>query len=125
MNENTGSNDDVPVPEFARQSHHPSAVAMACTLSNLELLYLLIDTGASVDLADEDGETPLLIAIRNQFTEGARVLITQGHANVNLPEKVNGWTPLIVAGKTSGSESFMQGINTHVTFVILSNGRVL
>ncbi|KAI7873728.1 GDPD-domain-containing protein [Lichtheimia hyalospora FSU 10163] len=96
-NGNTGSNDDVPVPEFARQSHHPSAVAMACTLSNLELLYLLIDTGASVDLADEEGETPLLIAIRNQFTEGARVLITQGHANVNLPEKVNGWTPLIIA----------------------------
>lgn len=98
---------------------------MACTLSNLELLYLLIDTGASVDLADEDGETPLLIAIRNQFTEGARVLITQGHANVNLPEKVNGWTPLIVAGKKSGSEkSFMQG-GRYSCDICNSNGRVL
>lgn len=87
------------VPDFARLSHHPSAVAMACSLANLNLLTLLIDKGASVDLADEDGETAMTLAIRNGFSEGVRVLIERGHANVNLAEKVNGWTPLIVAGK--------------------------
>ncbi|KAL0084112.1 hypothetical protein F4703DRAFT_1612562 [Phycomyces blakesleeanus] len=48
-------------------------------------------------MADEDGETPLLIAIRNQFTEGVKALIEQGHARVNHADKINGWTPLIVA----------------------------
>ncbi|KAI9278328.1 Glycerophosphoryl diester phosphodiesterase family-domain-containing protein [Phascolomyces articulosus] len=85
------------IPEFARLSHHPSAVAMACGQSNLELLTMLIDNGAQVDLADEDGETALHIAVRTHFTEGVRALITRGHANVNLPEKINAWTPLIIA----------------------------
>ena len=72
---------------------------MACVQSNLELLNLLIDKGAKVDLADEEGETALHIAVRNHFTEGVKALITRGHANVNLPEKINAWTPLIIAGK--------------------------
>ena len=91
-----GENDTI--PEFARLSHHPSAAAIACGQSNLELLNLIIDTGVQVDLADEDGETALHIAIRTHFADGVRALITRGHANVNLPEKVNAWTPLIVAG---------------------------
>lgn len=70
---------------------------MACSISNLDLLQLLLQHGASVDLADDDGETAMLIAIRNQFTEGVRALI-QRHANVNLPEKLNKWTPLMVTG---------------------------
>lgn len=70
---------------------------MACSISNLDLLQLLLQHGASVDLADDDGETAMLIAIRNHFTEGVRALI-QRHANVNLPEKLNKWTPLMVTG---------------------------
>ncbi|KAG0173029.1 Glycerophosphocholine phosphodiesterase [Apophysomyces sp. BC1034] len=89
--------DEETIPEFARSSHHPSPVAIACNLSNLDLLRLLIDKGASVDLPDDDGETALLFAIRNNFSEGVHALITQGHAEVNLAEKVNGWTPLITA----------------------------
>lgn len=72
---------------------------MACSISNLELLQLLLKHGASVDLADDDGETAMLIAIRNHFTEGVHALI-QNRANVNLPEKVNKWTPLMVTGKS-------------------------
>ncbi|KAI9024269.1 Glycerophosphoryl diester phosphodiesterase family-domain-containing protein [Phycomyces nitens] len=85
------------IPDFVRSSHHPSSVATACKLSNLKLLELLIERGASVDMADEDGETALLIAIRNQFIEGVKALIEQGHASVNHADKINGWTPLIVA----------------------------
>ncbi|KAG2220854.1 hypothetical protein INT45_010916 [Circinella minor] len=96
-NGNGVTNNNDSIPEFARLSHHPSAVAMACAQSNLELLNLLIDNGAKVDLADEDGETALHIAVRTHFTEGVRALITRGHANVNLPEKINAWTPLIIA----------------------------
>ncbi|CEI98175.1 hypothetical protein RMCBS344292_12291 [Rhizopus microsporus] len=85
------------LPDFARSLHHPSSVALACKLGNLDLLKLLISKGASSDLADEDGETPLLFAIRSHFVEGVKVLIDQGCVNVNLPEKINGWTPLMVA----------------------------
>ncbi|KAI9498524.1 Glycerophosphoryl diester phosphodiesterase family-domain-containing protein [Zychaea mexicana] len=91
------TSDNEQIPEFARLSHHPSVVAMACAQSNLDLLNLLIDNGVQVDLADEDGETALHIAIRTHFTDGVRALISRGHANVNLPEKINAWTPLIIA----------------------------
>lgn len=85
------------LPDFARSFHHPSSVALACKLGHLELLKLLISKGSSVDLADEDGETPLLFAIRSHFVDGVKVLIDQGHVDVNLAEKINGWTPLMVA----------------------------
>ncbi|KAI7861536.1 Glycerophosphoryl diester phosphodiesterase family-domain-containing protein [Spinellus fusiger] len=85
------------VPDFVQASHHPSSVATAAKLSNLELLKLLLEKGASADLSDEDGETALLIAIRNHFKEGVQALIQQGHANVNQAEFINDWTPLMVA----------------------------
>ncbi|KAL7316663.1 Glycerophosphocholine phosphodiesterase [Mucor circinelloides] len=91
------SNENEPLPDFARSLHHPSSVALACKLGNLELLKLLISKNASVDLADEDGETPLLFAIRSHFLDGVKVLIYEGHVDVNLAEKVNGWTPLMIA----------------------------
>ncbi|KAK4515235.1 uncharacterized protein ATC70_002845 [Mucor velutinosus] len=91
------ANENEPLPDFARSLHHPSSVALACKLGNLELLKLLISKNASVDLADEDGETPLLFAIRSRFLEGVKVLIYEGHVDVNLAEKVNGWTPLMIA----------------------------
>lgn len=89
------------VPEFARFSHHPSSVALACSIGNDKLLRLLISKGAAVDLADEDGETALHIAVRKNFVQGVRSLIEYGHANVNLAEKINAWTPLMVAGTSS------------------------
>lgn len=91
------TNENELLPDFARSLHHPSSVALACKLGNLELLKLLIDKNASVDLADEDGETPLLFAIRSHFLDGVKVLIYDGHVDINLAEKVNGWTPLMVA----------------------------
>lgn len=92
------------LPDFARSLHHPSSVALACKLGNLELLKLLISKGASVDLSDEDGETPLLFAIRSNFLEGVNVLIQQGHVDLNLAEKVNGWTPLMIAAMNGFKE---------------------
>jgi glycerophosphodiester phosphodiesterase len=95
--ESVVSSDVDILPDFARSLHHPSSVALACKLRNLELLRLLIAKGASVDLADEDGETPLLFAIKSHFTEGVHVLVHDGHVDVNLAEKISGWTPLMIA----------------------------
>ncbi|CAO3590163.1 unnamed protein product [Absidia cylindrospora] len=83
--------------DFTLSSHHPSPVAMAVELKNISLLHLLIEKGASVDIADEDGETALLLAIRNGFVDGVKLLIETGHADVNHSEKINGVTPLMVA----------------------------
>jgi glycerophosphodiester phosphodiesterase len=89
-------------PDFTLSSHHPSPVAMAVELKNIALLDLLIEKGASVDIADDDGETALLLAIRNGFLDGVKILIELGHANVDHSEKINGVTPLMVAGKANG-----------------------
>lgn len=72
---------------------------MAVELKNVSLLQLLIEKGASVDIADEDGETALILAVLNGFTEGVKLLLDIGHASINHTEKINGATPLIVAGK--------------------------
>ncbi|KAG2205684.1 Glycerophosphoryl diester phosphodiesterase family-domain-containing protein [Mucor mucedo] len=104
LSDDDSSIEDDLLPDFARSLHHPSSVALACKLGNLDLLKLLISKQASVDLADEDGETPLLFAIRSNFLEGVRVLIQQGHVDLNLAEKVNGWTPLMIAAMNGFKE---------------------
>lgn len=71
---------------------------MAVELKNASLLQLLIEKGATVDIADDDGETALILAVRNGFIEGVKILIDAGHASINHTEKINGATPLIVAG---------------------------
>ncbi|CAO3655036.1 unnamed protein product [Mucor hiemalis] len=103
------------LPDFARSLHHPSSVALACKLGNLELLKLLISKGASVDLADEDGETPLLFAIRSHFLEGVKVLIQQGHVDINLAEKVNGWTPLMIAASEGFADIVEELLDAHAS----------
>jgi glycerophosphodiester phosphodiesterase len=42
-------------PDFTLSSHHPSPVAMAVELKDITLLRLLMEKGASVDIADDDG----------------------------------------------------------------------
>ncbi|KAI8093447.1 Glycerophosphoryl diester phosphodiesterase family-domain-containing protein [Halteromyces radiatus] len=91
-------------PDFTLSSHHPSSVAMAVELKNIALLELLIEKGASADITDEDGETALLLAIRNGFSDGVKALIEAGHANVNHSEKINGVTPLMVAAIEGNTE---------------------
>ncbi|ORX61366.1 GDPD-domain-containing protein [Hesseltinella vesiculosa] len=90
--------------DFTLSSHHPSSVAVAAELKNLPLLKLLIEKGASVNACDDEGETALLVATRRGFTSGVGVLIDLGHADVDLSEKVNGMTPLMVAAIEGNSE---------------------
>lgn len=71
---------------------------MAVELKDITLLRLLMEKGSSVDIADDDGETALLLAIRTGFSDGVKLLIEVGHADVNHSEKINGATPLMIAG---------------------------
>ena len=56
---------------------------------------LLLDNGAEVDRAEEDGGTPLLIACQNGHVDAARLLLDNG-AEVNRATE-RGQTPLFIA----------------------------
>jgi uncharacterized protein len=62
---------------------------------DLNWLAFLLQKGARVDLKDNQGNTPLVIAARSGFLDGARLLIAK-HAPVNAGNGL-GETPLIVA----------------------------
>ena len=53
---------------------------------------LMEEEGADVNIPNNNGNTPLMIATRNGHTEIARMLIDRG-ADVNIPDN-NGNTPL-------------------------------
>jgi glycerophosphodiester phosphodiesterase len=61
----------------------------------------LIEVGANLEMRDEDGETPLYFAARNGHLECVEALFKdpQRRANINVQDTVNGYTPLMVAGK--------------------------
>jgi ankyrin repeat protein len=50
---------------------------------NVRLVRALLDHGARVNVADEDGDTPLILAARNGFLDSARCLLDHG-AQVNF-----------------------------------------
>ena len=56
----------------------------------------LLSQGVKVDVRDEDGRTPLLLAVRHSQLEVARVLIEAG-ADVNAQDKMQD-SPLLFAG---------------------------
>src|SRR6185436_19369052 len=60
------------------------------------LLRILLDAGASVDLALPQGETPLMLAARTSGIDAVRLLI-EHDANVNVAEQWQGQTPLMYA----------------------------
>jgi hypothetical protein len=65
---------------------------------DLEWLRFLLAKGAKPDIRDKNGETPLLIAARLDFDEGAELLLAY-HASVDLGNAA-GETPLIRAVQT-------------------------
>lgn len=64
-------------------------------VGNVELLQLLIEKGSRVNAEDEDGETPLYIAVSYEDCESAQLLIERG-ARVNRAN-AEGQTPLHLA----------------------------
>ncbi|NOR46379.1 MAG: hypothetical protein GQ534_12410 [Candidatus Delongbacteria bacterium] len=64
--------------------------------NDVEVVKLLIDHKAPVDIQDKDGTTSLILAIRNGSTEIVTVLL-ENNANPNLQENVLGQAPLHIA----------------------------
>ena len=86
--------------ETAAWQDGATALIAAAFGGRLEIARLLIDAGASVDLANLDGVTALNMAARNLGgrLEVARLLVDAG-ANVDLKDRVHGDTPLCAAAE--------------------------
>ncbi|EGZ08510.1 hypothetical protein PHYSODRAFT_436474, partial [Phytophthora sojae] len=64
----------------------------ACETGTVDIIRVLLDHGAAVDLVDETGDSPLITAAENGHVEVVKLLIERG-ATVDLFNN-NGWTPL-------------------------------
>ena len=68
----------------------------------MEVVRLLGELAADMNIADNDGATPLHIASQNGHAEVSRVLGALG-ANVNISDK-NGMTPVYIASRKGRGE---------------------
>lgn len=78
-----------------RGNNGQAALHIVTTQREPNWLRYLIGRGADVNVADRDGDTPLIIAARIGFSEGADILLSRG-AGVDRANR-RGETPLIVA----------------------------
>ena len=67
----------------------------ACQEGQVDAARLLLDNGAAVDWATEDGRTPLYVACYEGHVDAARLLLEKG-AEVNRAQN-QGATPLFIA----------------------------
>ena len=85
----------VNTPDF---STNERAIHIVAKDADLNWLAFLLQKGARVDVKDNQGNTPLMYAVRSSFLDGARLLIAKG-AQVNA-SNASGETPLIIAVQT-------------------------
>ena len=85
----------------------------------LEIVKVLIASGALLDKANNDGETPLINAIMNGYLEIVKVLIASGA----LLDKANnnGWTPLYSASWNGQLEIVKVLIANKANFFYMNN----
>ncbi|KAL1607850.1 Glycerophosphocholine phosphodiesterase [Paraconiothyrium brasiliense] len=77
------------------------AMLAVATQSNfVRIVKLLVDAGVDVNFRSEQGETALHVAARFGHDESAKALLAGSalhKAEVDIPEKTFGWTPLFIA----------------------------
>ena len=78
-----------------RGDHGESALHIVTRLRNLNWIGFLLANGANPDIADAQGDTPLILTARTGYNEGASQLL-QARASVDKANRL-GETPLIVA----------------------------
>ena len=85
--------DDEALSVDARQSNRSTLLMKAVHHGQLEVVELLLERGADVNLQDDDNCTALWHAVAMNRTEIVRLLLDQGDIQVDLKQK-DGWTPL-------------------------------
>ena len=98
MLDRTAADDEAGAPEEKSDIPQPepkTPLFIACEAGNVDAARLLLDNGAAVDRANQNGATPLIMACQNGHVDAARLLLDNG-AEVDRA-KQNGVTPLIMA----------------------------
>tara|TARA_B110000208_G_C11703759_1_gene406812 strand:- start:51 stop:995 length:945 start_codon:yes stop_codon:yes gene_type:complete len=62
--------------------HHASRHTWATPMNRTPTMYILVDAGANVNLADNEGETPLMVATQNGNIPGI-IYLVENEANVS------------------------------------------
>ncbi|KAI9226781.1 MAG: Glycerophosphoryl diester phosphodiesterase family-domain-containing protein [Piptocephalis tieghemiana] len=101
----SGTTGNSPIPTI----HDLSPLGLACHLGHDATVRVLLQAGADPGLADEDGSTPLHLAVRasslpcvmallshHQHTLTSKAL-NAPQLNLNAQEKDHGWSPLFLA----------------------------
>ena len=70
--------------------------------NNTELLNIFINEGANIETTNNNGCTPLLVAVKNNYIELVNLLLEKG-ANIEATNNY-GYTPLAVAVENNNSE---------------------
>ena len=89
-------------------THRPSSkqeipLIVAAEQGHREVAELLLKHGASINLTDPFGQTPLMVAVRKRFFALAKSLLLQPEADLNLAD-VDGNTPLMEACNINNDE---------------------
>lgn len=72
----------------------PTLLGMFAASGNVRCVQLMLDSGTDVELRDNHGQSPLLLAVRNGHAGAVRQLLEAGASQV--PDHL-GWTPLALA----------------------------
>ena len=104
MLDRTAADDEAGAPEEKSDIPQPepkTPLFIACEAGNVDAARLLLDNGAAVDRANQNGATPLIMACQNGHVDAARLLLDKG-AEVDRATK-KGSTPLGIAQKKDHS----------------------
>ena len=92
--------DDRKAAVRKHMSKSGEVLALAVKANFVVIVKLLVEAGVHLDYQDDQGETALHIAARFGHTECAKILLEEHggqKADVEIPEKSFGWTPLFIA----------------------------
>jgi ankyrin repeat protein len=97
-----------------------TALMWASLFGHTEIVHLLINAGAALDMQDEEGRTALMQAGMEYHIDIVQLLITNG-ANINIQDKY-GHTALL---STINMHSFMGSNFTKIIRLLITNGAKL
>jgi ankyrin repeat protein len=90
-------------PEAGEETPLMPLIGLAVRQGSIELMKLLLDSGANPAQPDQNGSTPLMLAAANGVTPATKLLLDRG-VNPNQATENSGWTALHAAANSAPVE---------------------